>query len=99
MIWGKHLDNQIELIWLTPHSKTVMNLTHTYSLFTVTSHSSKPLTVTVEINSTTLNMEVDTGASPSLVSEATYNQLKLRLIYPLCSQQLQNFTPTQGSKF
>ena len=54
----------------------------TYSLFTVTSHSSRPLMVTVEINSTTLNMEVDTGASRSLVSEATYNQLKTQTDLP-----------------
>ena len=38
--------------------------------------------VTVEINSTTLNMEVDTGASHSLVSETTYNQLKTQTDLP-----------------
>ena len=38
--------------------------------------------VTVEINSTTLNMEVDTGASRSLVGETTYNQLKTQTDLP-----------------
>ena len=47
----------------------------TYSLFTVTGHANRPIQVTVEVNSTTLNMEVDTGASRSLISETTYNQL------------------------
>ena len=44
----------------------------TYSLFTVTGHANRPIQVTVEVNSTTLNMEVDTGASRSLISETTY---------------------------
>ena len=54
----------------------------TYSLFTVTGHSNRPLLVTVEINGTTLDMEVDTGASRSLVSETTYNKLKTQTGLP-----------------
>ena len=54
----------------------------TYSLFTVTSSSSEPLLVTVYIHSITLDMKVDTGASRSLVSEATYNKLKTQTDLP-----------------
>ena len=32
----------------------------------------KPLTVTVKVNNCDLEMEVDTGASLSIISEATY---------------------------
>ena len=56
--------------------------TDTYSLFTVTGHSNRPLLVTVEINGTTLDMEVDTGASRSLVSEIIYNKLKTQTGLP-----------------
>ena len=54
----------------------------TYSLFTVTGHSDRPLLVTVEISGTTSDMEVDTGASCSLVSETTYNKLKTQTGLP-----------------
>ena len=35
----------------------------------------QPLKVTVIVNDANLEMEVDTGASASIISEQTYNQL------------------------
>ena len=46
-----------------------------YPLFNVTHTSAKPLVVTVELNQVPINMEVDTGASVSLISKDTYNKL------------------------
>jgi transposase InsO family protein len=46
---------------------------NTYSLFPVNSSGSKPITLTVQIGNRNLNMELDTGASFSLISEETYN--------------------------
>ena len=46
-----------------------------YPLFTLTmSHTTHAIVVPVEINNMTVNMEIDTGATVSLVSEETYNQ-------------------------
>ena len=47
-----------------------------YSLFTFPSMS-KPIVITVQVNNATLPMELDTGASLSLISEATYKALSL----------------------
>ena len=46
-----------------------------YSLFNVTHTSIKPLLVTVELNESPVDMEVDTGASMSLISKITYDKL------------------------
>ena len=48
-----------------------------YSMYNVKGHGSpvKPLLVMVNINNANLEMEVDTGASVSIVSEETYNHL------------------------
>ena len=46
-----------------------------YSLFTVSHRSAKPLRVDVELNKTPLSMEVDTGASVSVISKDTYKKL------------------------
>ena len=43
-----------------------------YSMYNVTGSPVQPLKVTVIVN---LEMEVDTGASTSIISEQTYNQL------------------------
>ena len=45
-----------------------------YPLFTLTVSHTTPIVVLVEINNMTANMELDTGAAVSLVSEETYNQ-------------------------
>ena len=44
-------------------------------MYHVTSTPVKPLLVTVSINNASVEMEVDTGASVSIISEATYNHL------------------------
>ena len=46
-----------------------------YTLFKVSSHTSKPVMVDVTINEQPLQMELDTGASISLISEHQYKQL------------------------
>ena len=46
-----------------------------YSLFNITHTSTKPLLVTVELNQAPVDMEVDTGASVSLISKDTYDKL------------------------
>ena len=46
-----------------------------YPLFNVSHTSAKPLLVTVELNQTPINMEVNTGASVSLISKDTYDKL------------------------
>ena len=46
-----------------------------YSMYHVTGTPVKPLLVTVSINNASVEMEVDTGASVSIISEATYNRL------------------------
>ena len=45
-----------------------------YTLYAVRSDSTAPINTTVKINTAKLQMEVDTGASLSLISEATYIQ-------------------------
>jgi len=46
-----------------------------YSMYKMTATPVKPLLVTVSINNASLEMEVDTGASVSIISEETYNRL------------------------
>ena len=46
-----------------------------YPLFNVTHTPAKPILVTVELNHTSTNMEVDTGASASLISKNIYDKL------------------------
>ena len=46
-----------------------------YPLFNVTHTSARPLLVTVELNQFPIDMEVDTGASVSLISKDTYDKL------------------------
>ena len=46
-----------------------------YPLFNITNTSTKPLLVTVELNQSPVEMEVDTGASASLISKGTYDTL------------------------
>ena len=46
-----------------------------YSLYHVLAGTAATICATVKVNGTNLTMEVDTGASLSLVSEATYRNL------------------------
>ena len=47
----------------------------TYTLFNVTTNVSKPLQVSLRINDADFTMEVDTGASMSLISNVTFQKL------------------------
>ena len=46
-----------------------------YTMYNLSGVSVKPLKVTVRVNNADLDMEVDTGASVSIISEDTYNRL------------------------
>lgn len=46
-----------------------------YSMYKVTASAVKPLLVTASLDNAKLEMEVDTGASVSIISEETYNRL------------------------
>ena len=65
-----------------PPRKSTQHATHIvtedsedYTMYTLTGVSVKPLKVTVSVNNVDLNMEVDTGASVSIISEETYSRL------------------------
>ena len=45
-----------------------------YTLFTLSGGRSKPLTVNLTVDGTPLSMEVDTGSSRSIISEATFHK-------------------------
>ena len=61
---------------LEPHPLPPPSPDSDYSLFTFPSKS-KPIVITMQVNNATLPMELDTGASLSLISEATYKALSL----------------------
>nr|XP_055046280.1 LOW QUALITY PROTEIN: uncharacterized protein K02A2.6-like [Misgurnus anguillicaudatus] len=47
----------------------------TYSMFNLQDARTEPLFATIQINGASLRMEIDTGASASLISEETYEKL------------------------
>ena len=47
-----------------------------YSMFQVSTSSTRPLMVTVQVNGVDLEMELDTGASVSLVGEETFRRIQ-----------------------
>ncbi len=53
-----------------------------YTLNSIPDHKSQPIEVTVFVNGTDLQMEVDTGAALSLISESTWSAK-----FPTCSLQ------------
>ena len=66
-----------------------------YSLFTVVGKNNKPITAVVTVNDMELTLEVDTGASRSLISEYTYLNLRREGQVPelqSTSAQLQTYT-------
>ena len=63
-----------------------------YSLFNLPSNTRSPLYVTVFVNKTPLTMEVDTGASFSVVSKATYDYLFSSLPLQHCDVKLKTYT-------
>ena len=46
-----------------------------YSLFNVSDQSAKPIIIDVHLNQVPLKMELDTGASVSIISQDTYDKL------------------------
>ena len=60
---------------LTEVENSLSDTDPAYPLFNVTNTSTKPLLVTVELNQAPVEMEVDTGASVSLISKDTYDKL------------------------
>ena len=61
---------------LTTEDEETETETEIYSLYKMANNKvSEPIMVTVIANQAALTMEVDTGASASVISEATYQQL------------------------
>ena len=60
--------------WLEPDTEDSTSDQETEETFAIrkTTDRSKPIMVEVEVNGKTLQMELDTGASVSLISEQTY---------------------------
>jgi len=56
-------------------TNTLLKDNDDYSMYTLTGPPVKPLVVSVKLNNADLEMELDTGASISIVSKATYNRL------------------------
>ena len=47
----------------------------TYTLFTVTQSATQPLSATFQLNGVDLVMDIDTGASVSIISQQTFKEL------------------------
>ena len=66
-----------------------------YSLFTLQNNASRPIVLKVTLNGVSTNMELDTGASTSVLSEATYKlpleQEKVAVLEP-SAVQLKTYT-------
>ena len=62
------------------------------SILKVQGQSTKPITVTLELNGTSLDMEVDTGAAVSLMSEATQKRLFPQVKLQKTTMKLQTYT-------
>ncbi len=65
-----------------PHAKThhigeAEQEETSYSMFNLSETRSDPLYATVQVNGASLKMEIDTGASASIISEETYVNLPL----------------------
>ena len=56
-------------------TNTLLEYTDNYSMYNLTGPPVKPLVVSVKLNNRDLEMELDTGASVSIISEATFNRL------------------------
>ena len=63
-------------------------------MYNVTGTPVKPLLVTVSINNASVEMEVDTGALVSIISEETYNRLWSPKDVPLSKKPVSNFKLT-----
>ena len=74
-----------------------------YTLYAVVTQKStaSPLCTPFLVNSHPVDMEVDTGAAFSLISEATFNKLGVRILHHHFSPQdsLFHYICTWGSRF
>ena len=66
-----------------------------YNLYRVSSGSSKPLLVTVKLNGVDTEMEVDTGASVSIMSEENFRQFQKNASVTLQPSKAKLFTYTR----
>ena len=60
---------------ITADDDYVSDMSEAYELFNLQETRAKPLVVTVKLNNSTLDMELDTGASLSIISEKIFNSL------------------------
>ena len=67
---GSRITHQIAV-----HDDCVSDTSEAYELLNMQETRTKPLVVTVELNNSTLDMKLDTGASLSIISEKTLNSL------------------------
>ena len=63
-----------------------------YPLFTVSVSQSTPIVVSVMMNSKSVNMELDTGAAVSLISQDTYRQYWPQLELEESNTQLKTYS-------
>uniref|UniRef100_A0A8C2FFT4 Gypsy retrotransposon integrase-like protein 1 n=2 Tax=Cyprinus carpio TaxID=7962 RepID=A0A8C2FFT4_CYPCA len=84
-----------------PHSKThhigeaEQEETCSYSMFNLSESRSDPLYATIQVNGASLKMEIDTGASASIISEETYGKLWINDQTPaLCESSIKLRTYT-----
>ena len=90
------LDNRMHLVNdAQPSSITdVTELYSSYKVTTLSNPSESPITMEMNIGGTSLEMELDTGATFSLISKVIYNQLWAKQPYPLKPSQLKLHTYT-----
>ena len=88
-------DNRTHLVNDTQQPSSMTDVTQLYSIYEVTTRSnpSEP-PITMEIGGASLEMELDTGATFSLISEVTYNRLWGKQPPPLKPTQLKLRTYT-----
>ena len=63
-----------------------------YTMFTLPSAKVAPIQLSVEIDGTPLLMELDTGASLSIISESVYKMLPSQPLLEPCSAKLRTYT-------
>ena len=73
------------------HKQAAPTDDHTYNLFTVVGSDQDPILVEVTVNSTPVQMELNTGASLSLLSKSTYEKIPSLQLQPI-DVQLKTYT-------
>ena len=65
-------------------------------MFTTRDSSTEPIIVSVSLNQVSVNMELDTGASLSIINKDTYNQINAVITTPI-TQSSVKLKPTRVS--